>query len=140
MAAARRERVHAGEVADELVLAASKHAPRTVRHWVMRAVAAEGVVGPVNQVIELLTAELVSNAVQHGAPDGDVRIAVRIGRGAVRVCVTDEGDGWPQVRRPEITALDGRGLVLVEALSSSWGVVAEVGGGKTTWFEVGTVD
>ena len=44
----------------------------------MRAVAAEGVVGSSNQVIELLTGELVSNAVVHGPADGQVVVGLRI--------------------------------------------------------------
>ena len=35
-----------------------------------------------------------------------------------------------------ITATSGRGLLLVEQLSQSWGVQSPVGSGKDVWFEV----
>ena len=123
---------------DELALRAERHAPRAARHWVMRSVAAEGVVGSSNQVIELLTGELVSNAVQHGPAGGDVRVGVRVDGAMVRVSVRDEGTGRPRLARPDVAATSGRGLVLVEALSSAWGTVDHADGGKTVWFEVDT--
>ncbi len=121
---------------DELALPAERHAPRQARHWVMRTVAAEGVVGPSNQVIELLTGELVSNAVVHGPVDGQVRVGLRIEGHTVRVSVRDSGGGRPRVRHPEPTAPNGRGLALVEALSSAWGTSTHPDGGKTVWFDV----
>ena len=123
-------------VDDELALRAERHAPRAARHWVMRAVAAEGVVGANNQVIELLTGELVSNAVVHGPADGQVVVGLRIDRRTVRVTVRDSGAGRPRVRHPEPTAPSGRGLALVEALSSAWGTATHPDGGKTVWFDV----
>jgi len=120
---------------DELVLVAERSAPRTARHWVMRAVGEAGIGGMSNQVVELLTGELVSNAVVHGPAGGSVHVRVRIDREDVRVEVTDEGGGAPRAGHPEPTAPSGRGLALVEALSSDWGTRA-VPGGKTVWFEV----
>ena len=43
----------------------------------------------------------------------------------------------PTVGHPEPTAPSGRGLALVEALSSDWGTQNRPGG-KTVWFEVRT--
>lgn len=123
-------------VDDELALRAERHAPRQARHWVMRTVAAEGVVGPSNQVIELLTGELVSNAVVHGPPDAQVVVGLRIDSRTVRVSVRDTGGGHPRVRHPEPTAPSGRGLALVEALSTAWGTATHPDGGKTVWFDV----
>jgi hypothetical protein len=56
--------------------------------------------------------------------DGDV----------VRVGVRDTGGGTPPVGHPEPTAPSGRGLALVEALSSAWGTQVHPDG-KTVWFE-----
>ena len=70
----------------------------------------------------------------HGA--GEVRVRVLPRLPGVRVEVADGSAALPRPR--EATAVDegGRGLALVEALSSSWG--AELGeGGKTVWFELG---
>ena len=86
-------------------------------------------------MVELLTGELVSNAVVHGPEAGVVRIEVRIDGETVRVGVRDSGGGTPTVGHPEPTAPSGRGLALVEALSSDWGTQTHRDG-KTVWFEV----
>ncbi len=119
----------------QLEVQAERSAPRAVRHWVMRAIADAGIGGSANQVVELLTGELVSNAVVHGPTDGTVTVRVRVDRSVVRVLVSDSGGGTPTVGHPEPTAASGRGLALVEALSSDWGTSSRPGG-KTVWFEV----
>ncbi len=123
---------------DALVVTAERSAPRQARHWVMRAVAGAGVGGASNQVIELLTGELVSNAVVHGPVGQPVQVAVRVDGYVVRVAVTDRGDGTPRVRHPEPTAPDGRGMALVDTLSTAWGSAHLPDGGTTVWFEVDT--
>ena len=129
-------------VDDEVVVRAERSAPRAARHWVMRTVAEAGVTGASNQVVELLTGELVSNAVVHGPADGLVHVRVSIGPGFVRVGVSDDGSGRPTVTHPEPTAPSGRGLALVEALAESWGTTARADGhpGKTVWFELDIAD
>lgn len=123
---------------DELVVVAERSAPRAARHWVMRAIAGAGVGGASNQVIELLTGELVSNAVVHGPAGEPVRVAVRVDGPVVRVAVSDRGGGTPRVRHAEPTAPSGRGMALVEALSTVWGSARMPDGGTTVWFEVDT--
>jgi anti-sigma regulatory factor (Ser/Thr protein kinase) len=102
----------------------------------MHRVASSGVAGSANQVIELLTGEVVANAVVHGPEHGEVRVAVRIDHRGVRVSVTDESPARPWVQHPAPTAVSGRGMALVEALSRSWGVDVHDGDGKTVWFLV----
>ena len=123
----------------ELVLESERSAPRAARHWVMRAIAEAGIGGASNQVVELLTGELVSNAVVHGPTGGTVTVQVQIDGTVVRVLVSDTGGGVPTVGHPEPTAPSGRGLALVEALSSSWGTQKRADG-KTVWFEVQSDD
>ncbi|HWJ85115.1 MAG TPA: ATP-binding protein [Cellulomonas sp.] len=122
---------------DELVVAAEPRAPRAVRQWVMRTIAELGVTGAANQVVELLTAELVSNAVVHGPAGAVVRVRLRVAGPLVRIEVTDAGHGRPAVRHPEPTAPSGRGLALVEALAQSWGTTADADG-TSVWFQVDT--
>ena len=82
-------------------------------------------------VVLLLTSELVTNAVVHGA--GRVGVQVTWGNGSVRVAVRDRSPEWPVVPAVDRHALGGRGLLLVADLSSDWGVL--VGRtGKTVWF------
>ena len=117
------------------MLAGESTAPRVARRWVMRAAAEAGFGGAANQVAELLTAELVANAVVHGPPAGDVQVRVIVDRDVLRVEVTDGGPGAPVVRHALPSDPSGRGLALVEALSASWGAV-RAGEGKTVWFEL----
>ena len=81
----------------------------------------------------LLVSELVTNAILHARSPID--LVVRKVRTAVRVEVYDEGSGLARPLHPELDAAAGRGLGLVEAVATRWGVdEAEVG--KTVWFEI----
>jgi DNA-binding NarL/FixJ family response regulator len=84
--------------------------------------------------VELLTTELVTNAVQHAGSTAQVTAAVT-SRG-LRVAVTDGGPGVPSVRYGgPVEAESGRGLALVESLSNAWGIERSASG-KAVWFEV----
>jgi hypothetical protein len=85
---------------------------------------------------ELGVSELVTNAVLHGRTAFTVAV-LRTPRG-VRIEVSDRSPLPPQVRRLSTFASTGRGLRLVAAVSSDWGIVPvapDDGGGKTVWFE-----
>src|SRR5665647_3822018 len=49
-----------------LVLSPERQSVAVGRHWVVRAAVDAGVTGMANQVVELLTSELLANAVLHG--------------------------------------------------------------------------
>ncbi|MGE9693053.1 MULTISPECIES: ATP-binding protein [unclassified Streptomyces] len=85
---------------------------------------------------ELLTSELVTNALVHTADDAVLTAVVR--RGRLRVEVRDQAKGVPRARTavPE-EQTGGRGLGLVQTLADAWGVRA-VGAGKAVWFELET--
>ena len=53
----------------------------------------------------------------------------------LRVCVHDSSPAARGVRRYAADATTGRGLRLVESMSSQWGV-ADASFGKTIWFEI----
>lgn len=84
-------------------------------------------------VIELLTSELVTNAVVHAR--SGARVAAEIHGKRIRVGVTDDGPGVPTMSMAPQDEEHGRGLALVDALAASWGV-DRLTGGKTVWFEV----
>lgn len=89
----------------------------------------------VTETAVLLTSEVMSNAVLHGAGATTLTIEVRPGR--LRVSVHDEGEGAPHVqRRLPPDADHGRGVFLVEALASRWGADRRSPVGKTVWFEL----
>jgi anti-sigma regulatory factor (Ser/Thr protein kinase) len=81
----------------------------------------------------LCTSELVTNAIEHGAPPIALRIAHN--NGTVRIEVTDTSSAMPRPARPSLTSVRGRGLLIVERCSDGWGV-EERPRGKTVWFEL----
>jgi serine/threonine-protein kinase RsbW len=133
-ASARRADSH--DAVGEIVLAARPAAARAARHWVMRTVADAGVHGSANQVIELLAGEVVANAVVHGPVDGEIRVRVDVVAAEVRISVSDESTARPSVQNPAPTDPSGRGMSLVAALSTAWGVERRGLDGKTVWFSV----
>ena len=81
----------------------------------------------------LLVTELVSNAVEHGG--GTAVVEVDLDDTRLRVCVADSDPRLPTAALAAIDAERGRGLLLVEALSSRWGT-ARLEEGKCVWFEL----
>jgi anti-sigma regulatory factor (Ser/Thr protein kinase) len=91
---------------------------------------------PTRNVLELLTSELVTNAVRHGASDPHESILVRAEQvdSSVRVEVCDEGRGFsPHAEPGELLEPGGNGLLLVETLAARWGT--EPGEPSCVWFE-----
>jgi anti-sigma regulatory factor (Ser/Thr protein kinase) len=84
--------------------------------------------------LELLISEVVTNAVQHTGAAPLVRVSRR--GDMVRVSVQDPSPRWPTRCFVPETALSGRGIALVDVLSSSWGVEQLDRTGKQVWFEV----
>jgi anti-sigma regulatory factor (Ser/Thr protein kinase) len=83
--------------------------------------------------VALVVSELAANAVRHGRTPYTVSITQQ--PGTVRVEVQDRGGGSPVMRHPEATAIGGRGLQIVDAVSRSWGV-ERVPDGKFVWAEL----
>ncbi|MEJ5915054.1 ATP-binding protein [Pseudokineococcus sp. 1T1Z-3] len=91
----------------------------------------------------LLASELVTNAVRHGRPPVHVHAALS-GSGVFRVQVDDASAAPVRPQEPDVEDLGGRGLQLVELLSTAWGSrLADVRHdgrtGKCVWFELRTV-
>lgn len=91
-------------------------------------------------VVELLVSELAGNCVRHTNSSFEVQVSGD--RRRIRVAVSDRGPGRPVVQHVDSNAIAGRGLALVETLSSSWGVRNSRlrGGGKAVWFELDLSD
>ena len=85
------------------------------------------------QVVLLLTSELVTNAVRHG--EGQVSLGVGWDASALQVEVGDHSPGLPVMAVLDPEAVSGRGLVLVDSMAHSWGVVPD-GDGKKVWFSL----
>jgi anti-sigma regulatory factor (Ser/Thr protein kinase) len=82
-------------------------------------------------IILLVASELLANAVQHAAASVEARIEFH---GAyTRIDVLDDGDGWPRLRHVDpLSETGGRGLSIVDRLSTSWGV-EDLIPGKQVW-------
>jgi hypothetical protein len=90
-----------------------------VRTRVAGELADGGLHGDHADAVLLVVTELLSNAVEHGrAP---VRIQVTAASATVHIEVHDAGPGTPQTQPLWAHRLRGRGLLVVEALSSGWG-------------------
>ncbi|MFG3282282.1 ATP-binding protein [Streptomyces sp. NPDC048111] len=86
-------------------------------------------------VAELLTSELVTNALVH-TEHGAV-VTATVDEDGLRVEVRDFVAALPTPHAPsDGDGTHGRGLLLVEALADAWGV-CEHGMGKVVWFELG---
>ena len=119
-----------------IVLPGQRQSVGIGRHWVVRTAVEGGITGMANQVVELLSSELLANAVLHGTNGTAIGIQVRRTEVAVRISVSDGGDTSPVVLHREPSAASGRGMAIVEAMSSRWGVEEQADGGKTVWFEL----
>jgi anti-sigma regulatory factor (Ser/Thr protein kinase) len=85
---------------------------------------------------ELVLTELVANAVSHAGTEITIRLATLAGApGGVRVEVTDSSTRPVRPRHANLLAESGRGLFLVDTLSSRWGADATTTG-KTVWAEI----
>lgn len=85
----------------------------------------------------IVVSELVTNAVQHAA-GGQLRLDVWFDRrGCLRIAVDDSSAKLPVMREPAFDAEAGRGLLIVQQLSTRWGVDMHPGSGKRVWAELG---
>jgi serine/threonine-protein kinase RsbW len=85
---------------------------------------------------ELLTCELVTNAVQHATDAAQVTVAVMRLGALVHVDVIDDGCiGLLHWREACGHDEDGRGFQLVDALAERWGFLREHSG-TCVWFEI----
>ncbi|PWI20408.1 hypothetical protein DI272_10725 [Streptomyces sp. Act143] len=87
-----------------------------------------------SEIAELLTSELVTNALVH--TDHDAVLTATVGPRGLRVEVRDFVARRPRLRVPNADdGTHGRGLFLVQSLADAWGVRAH-GVGKAVWFEL----
>jgi anti-sigma regulatory factor (Ser/Thr protein kinase) len=111
-------------------------AVRGAREFALDALDETGDAAPDEAFVErvlLVVSELATNAVLHARTPFVVRMTG--GGGSVRVAVFDTSAGRPEPGAPDPAAVTGRGLGIVDALASAWGVEA-ADGGKWVWAEV----
>ncbi|WP_159792716.1 SpoIIE family protein phosphatase [Puerhibacterium puerhi] len=97
------------------------------RRWVDDVLETSGVGARERHTAVLLTSELVTNALEHGAPP--VTVTVEVTCAALRIAVRDGSGALPVVRHPAPTELSGRGVQFLARLSARWGVEVHDGVG-----------
>jgi anti-sigma regulatory factor (Ser/Thr protein kinase) len=111
-------------------------APAEARHFARASLtdlvgdAANGTLG---EDVELIVSELVTNSVRAHSPT--VLVELTVTGTTLLVSVGDQAAGWPEQRISGIHDTGGRGLPLVSAISSSWGV-RMLESGKTVWAQL----
>ncbi|WP_414507598.1 ATP-binding protein [Streptomyces sp. NEAU-L66] len=113
-----------------------RRCPGQARRALRQQLRVWGVSGELADSAELLVSELVTNAVRAQA-SADAEVGVRFvwSGGRLRLEVWDASDELPVMKDAEEDEECGRGLVLVDALASCWGVDRD-GTGKTVWAEL----
>lgn len=93
--------------------------------------------GTISGDVALLVSEMAANCVLHARSP----FVVRVGRrpGVLRIEMTDSSVAPPVVKPYSSDAPTGRGLRLIEALASRWGVIPS-DQGKTVWVEFDVTD
>jgi DNA-binding XRE family transcriptional regulator/anti-sigma regulatory factor (Ser/Thr protein kinase) len=111
---------------------ASQYTPRAAREAV--SLVAGDIPTDVLEAARLLTSELVTNSVKYGPPSpAIVGVFVDVGRDRLRIEISDDASGRPQLKPPG--EWGGYGLALVDALASRWDTARD-GGRNVTWFEL----
>jgi anti-sigma regulatory factor (Ser/Thr protein kinase) len=102
---------------------------------VARRVLAQGLPALTGEELDrakLLVSELVTNAVVHGR--GEIVLRARLDDDRLLVEVIDEGCGFvPTVQELDPGGVGGRGLAVVDAAASRWGIHE---GSTRVWFEL----
>lgn len=90
----------------------------------------------VRSIAQLLTSEVVTNALEHGA--GDIWLRLSTADRVLRVEVTDSSGSAPRRQQAPPEGQRGRGLMILESLATAWGVTPAEPAGKTVWFTLRT--
>lgn len=95
---------------------------QTCHEWGIPEMATDAVV---------VASELTDNMVYHARSDGWLRLELR--SNTLTVAVADADARPPRLRVPGLGAIGGRGLVLVDKLSRTWGTASRRPHGKVVW-------
>lgn len=123
------------ESAVKLHLAPDPQSPRTARSAIRDRLSGR-LPGEKVEDAELLVSELVTNGIRHGKGDIDLEVLVDNDHRVLVRC-RDGGQGFrPRRPQPHEDGSGGYGLMLVERLSSRWGVSED--DTSCVWFELKT--
>lgn len=120
----------------EILLPVTSTAPSAAREFAKRSGCMEHGLAMLDDAL-LLISELVTNSILHGGPP--IVLAIDCDGDGLHVRVRDGSPVFPKEREAHMDDENGRGLTLVELLTSTWGVepvADEHGAGKQVWFEL----
>ncbi|MFI9240769.1 ATP-binding protein [Streptomyces sp. NPDC053079] len=89
---------------------------------------------PLIDLAALGVTELLTNVHQHAEPDKRCTVEIDLMLDRLTVSVRDHDPRLPTLGDVGTDSTHGRGLALVAAVSSSWGVKESHDGGKVVWF------
>lgn len=132
----------AGPAVAERTIAESLDDLAPARLWVDDVLETCGVPLDQRRTLMLLTSEILTNALDHGA--APFTATVEVDEDRVRIGVRDSSPARPELRDPAPNDFGGRGVQFLERLASRWGVDAHPERvakgsrrrGKTVWFEM----
>jgi anti-sigma regulatory factor (Ser/Thr protein kinase) len=118
----------------ELAMPPDTAAPAYVRQWLRDMLRGSGVTSEILGDTLLVVDELVMNSVVHAATP--IIVTLEYSREACRCSVRDRCATGPMPRLVERADGSGRGLRLVNAVATAWGV-ERTEAGTTVWAEIG---
>lgn len=121
-------------------LAASLSAPYQARCRVRHALESWGIDGELVETAALIASELVANAAK-AATVTQILLTLCYGRQALRIEVTDDSPNPPVLSEAPPDAESGRGLQIIDALTTEWSYsFLPAGLGKTVYCVLPTGD
>lgn len=124
-------------MSDRIELSPTPGSVAVARRWSTDHAARAGFAVEIDTVA-LLVSELVTNVVLHARTACEL-VLIPLGN-VLRVEVRDGSNAMPSgTIQTDPMALSGRGMVLIDALSTHHGSEALPGGGKLVWFELETI-
>ena len=109
------------------------HGYGELRRWARSWMAEHPVAGVEPEDVALAMTELVSNSIKYGS--GPVLVDLVTEDHLLRLDVGDCSEEMPRQPPPGSASSGGRGLLILNGLSSNWGVRLRPQGGKTVWCE-----
>lgn len=103
---------------------------RLARHVVEQVCSEWGIPG-IAADAAVVASELTENMVKHARSGGWLRLDLR--GSTLTIAVADADPRPARLRVPGLRATGGRGLVLVDKLSRTWGTASRHSGGKVVW-------
>jgi anti-sigma regulatory factor (Ser/Thr protein kinase) len=119
---------------DDVLLDQKQGSASRARSWIVGRARDARLSDDEVDVVELLAAELIANAMKHGPAGGEVQVETRNDPDRFGVFVFDDTALIPVLQDPAPDALGGRGILLVDALATDWGYSRMGPSSKAVWF------